>query len=381
MITMFFLYDIKMGEAPLSETYSRVLSAIKVWQTENITNHKFLYFGFSEENPYASMGYFSGIFFILYQIFFNEIFFLNGVWSILFLSYSGWFLTNFYILDPCHENLVIRILLIFTLINFLFFTSATVIAGSSVNHDSFHILLGIASFIIGFWQYCSQNVNKITIALAFLVLIMFGHISGLTIFLALYFFRPTNLLTKYILLVSIALLLFNILFPYIISESPTGSSFFFRSGLDGDRQYFTNHIQAIFVPFQNELPYRLQTALAPVIIVLFSSILYWSHRTKSRLIKSVKIFGFSSIGYLSFAIVFPQSVSIHPYLYDFQWIVPLYLTTGWFLGAPLSEINFRRLNGKDLAFVVIIVYLIFANLLGMSEAAHRFLDLYESNLG
>lgn len=103
----------------------------------------------------------------------------------------------------------------------------------------------------------------------------------------------------------------------ILGLSISGSGLWYRSGLDGDSTYFTNALTAILTPCcQADLrPYSfvfpaLILGVVAIGITLFNKT---DEYTKSKISRTT--FLLIAAGLFS-AIFFPQSVSIHPYLYD-----------------------------------------------------------------
>ena len=103
--------------------------------------------------------------------------------------------------------------------------------------------------------------------------------------------------------------------------SASGSPWIWRSGLDGSDQYFKHIFQAVFKPqMQFELrPYGMFWIAWGLLAMLF-----WSTK---RYMDNLGI-GFTAVCaltgfYFINAILFPQSASIHPYLYDIMFIMPV----------------------------------------------------------
>jgi hypothetical protein len=135
----------------------------------------------------------------------------------------------------------------------------------------------------------------------------------------------------------------SLLYPKImvsfLGYSDTASSLLFRSGLDGDTTYFKNVAQAALDPFA-ESSRLFGSFFSTIFLVLFS--IGWSRFSGSILShritpKWIIVF----FPYLFYLVFFPQSISIHPYLYDFLAIFPLtiFAFTGIFLDDIQSNIK------------------------------------------
>ncbi len=153
--------------------------------------------------------------------------------------------------------------------------------------------------------------------------------------------------------------------------SPQGSSFVFRSGLDGDTRYFTSIVQAMVAPCA--VPCcggrTISELLLPAFLPLGVSGL-WAVLDRSRFRLS---FGrqlmFLCAPYLVSVVFFPQSVSIHPYLYDHLLLIPVVLTG---VMAGLTEPVQSRLRGVGLlAFLLFTAALIMSNLISIAQGLAR----------
>jgi hypothetical protein len=146
------------------------------------------------------------------------------------------------------------------------------------------------------------------------------------------------------------------------------SSFLFRSGLDGDTRYFQNALQAVLQPFRPARTHTLLLAFVPFVIALACA---WRSGSASR-----RQFGRDSVFLLApygFSLaLFPQSVSIHPNLYDFLLLLPVVLVgTTWMLRSCVQ----RRLGGAAvLAGLLLAAVLIMGNLIAIAQGLSGVLD-------
>jgi len=122
-----------------------------------------------------------------------------------------------------------------------------------------------------------------------------------------------------LLLSSVFFLLLPKLTLYVIGlQQDTGSSFLFRSGLDGDNRVFSSLLSVIFSPFRPEVNRVWSTFFVPAAAVFF---LAW-HRIavkdlllNNRMARQLLI---CLLPYIYFLVVSPQGVAMHPYIYDFN---------------------------------------------------------------
>jgi hypothetical protein len=155
------------------------------------------------------------------------------------------------------------------------------------------------------------------------------------------------------------------------------SSLLFRSGLDGDTRYFSGLFQAFVAPCPLSCcyPRTLSDLLFPAILPLavFAPL-------TTRLAPSATSIGravlFLGTTYLVSLILFPQSVSVHPYLYDHLFIIPVVVAG---LLAMLSVCTSRRLSGG--AFLTLLLFLaalLMSNLIGLAQGLARSLAFFTS---
>jgi hypothetical protein len=156
------------------------------------------------------------------------------------------------------------------------------------------------------------------------------------------------------------------------------SSLIFRSGLDGDTRYFSGLFQAAVAPCPVGCCYArsLSDLLLPSVVpltVLGPLVWSWS-RSQGRSVG--RAFLFLVTPYLMSVIFFPQSVSIHPYLYDHWFIIPVVVSG---LLAMLSPAVEERLNGAGLlTFLLFVAALLMSNFLGVVQGLARAITFFTS---
>ena len=159
---------------------------------------------------------------------------------------------------------------------------------------------------------------------------------------------------------------------------PEQSSFLFRSGLDGDTRYFSGLFQAVVAPCPLLCCYTrsLSDLLVPTVIPLaiFAPLVWWWSSSEGASIG--RVFLFLITPYLMSVILFPQSVSIHPYLYDHWFIIPVVVSG---LVAMLSRTVEDRLQGaRLLGFLLFTGAVLMANLLGIAQGLARAIAFFTS---
>jgi len=126
----------------------------------------------------------------------------------------------------------------------------------------------------------------------------------------------------------------------LLGLSSSSSSWAFRSGLDGDTTYFQNVFQAVFAPYY---PRKL-LPIAIVFIITYMAYRLMNSKNKNTEKNDLDIkllfFGLLST-YAITLLLWPQAVSIHPYLYDMFFIFPAYIAI---LLLCTSNANWNRIS-------------------------------------
>lgn len=142
------------------------------------------------------------------------------------------------------------------------------------------------------------------------------------------------------------------------------SSFLFRSGLDGDTRYFQHAAQAVLHPFPQAR--TLWGVIFPAFVPLLVSVAcaWRAGALRRRRIGRQLIFLLAP--YLFSLALFPQSVSIHPYLYDNLLLLPVVLIgSTWVLSRPVQG---RLRGGLLLVALLLAAILIMANFIGIAQS-------------
>jgi len=149
------------------------------------------------------------------------------------------------------------------------------------------------------------------------------------------------------------------------------STFLFRSGLDGDTRYFSGILQAVLAPcpvgccYSRPLSDLIFPAFVP--LAIFGPLALREARAATFSI--VRQVVFLTTLYFASLILFPQSVSVHPYMYDHLLLIPIVVTGAMaMLTAPVE----RRLTGAGLlAFLLFAGGIIMANLIAIAQGLAR----------
>lgn len=127
-----------------------------------------------------------------------------------------------------------------------------------------------------------------------------------------------------------------------------GSPFAFRSGLDGDATYYTDHLDVAFrrdtaranFPVNREALFRWPSLFFAGALALLATLAAYARGRVPRIAALVPA---SMAGlYVLYAAVFSQAVVIHPYLYDRILVAPLILAAFGLLPAWIEPFTTRR---------------------------------------
>jgi hypothetical protein len=162
-----------------------------------------------------------------------------------------------------------------------------------------------------------------------------------------------------------ALAAFNIALPTLVCRwaglTAGGSTFLYRSGLDGGTQYVTSIFRAIYAPAD---PRHWPILFYPLITVLIGIAFQYSFRRQTSFHPLRQAF-FLLIPYATMAILLPQFTGIHPYATDQIMAIPAtFLISFWFL----QKAFWQRLTGPGfVAFVLVAGLVLMTNLLTVAQ--------------
>ncbi len=152
---------------------------------------------------------------------------------------------------------------------------------------------------------------------------------------------------------------------------PVRSSYAYRSGLDGARDWLRDLPQAIlWPPADAYAPYQrisLAVHLAAVAVALFALPRLADPARRTAIGRRIRgEAGFLAIPYLSMAILFPQATSIHPYYMDVLLLVPSgFLLALWTLRAETRPSG----SGPALTgWILLAAFVLMTDLLHLAQA-------------
>jgi hypothetical protein len=168
-----------------------------------------------------------------------------------------------------------------------------------------------------------------------------------------------------LLIISVVVYMQPIIVMKLLGFSSTNSSWLFRSGLDGDMTYYGNAVNSVLFPQFQRPAYLI---LTPAALLLLQMCYRWKFDSDEGTAQPERT-PHASLPYLFSVYVlvlllWPQAVSIHPYLYDALLVGPL---GAWIV------MNFctRTIpNQHFLLWVFILLFFVAFNLTKIAQAGH-----------
>lgn len=232
-----------------------------------------------------------------------------------------------------------------------------------------HILAAGLFSYLSTWVFYGK-VPRTALMIVGIVLAVFGSMYVPAWILAgLFFHRTLDIDRKWaqqVLAVS-ALAVVNVALPPLVvwmaGATPAGSSFLFRSGLDGSTQYMTSIFQAVVLPIDpRHWPTATYVLIAGLLAVYFQ--FFFKHRGHACF-HPLRQAIFLLIPYATIAIFLPQLTSIHPYTTDLLLFVPAtFLMSFWFL----QDQFWKKLSGKTyVIWLLVASFVLMTNLLAVAQ--------------
>ena len=146
------------------------------------------------------------------------------------------------------------------------------------------------------------------------------------------------------------------------------SPFMFRSGLDGDTRYFQDAIQSVLHPYTGR---TLSSVVFPAFVPIGIALAWMWKGKRGERRRMGRQLAFTFAPYLFSLALFPQSVAIHPYLYDGLIVLPAAIIGAtWLLGRHQES----ALRGTPLlAGLLLAALLIMANPIAIAQGIQRVL--------
>lgn len=353
---------------------TRIDATISAWATKPFFDHWFMFFLTEEDAndgiPYSNMPYFYAIFYAAYHCAIDFVTLGKVSYaSTYILTMTALLASSWYVLQPAlEETSLARGALLLVLTSGMLVTSPYVVGYLlQFNHDTSFPLNAIAATILAFAVWRDSQRRNVVVWLA-LVYCSISGLLGLVTLACCYVGRERLKLTNTVWLALFAFNVAGLLLPMFVAklvfDQTSASSLMFRTGLDGSTQYFTSHWQAFVDPVR---PRSLSRALGVKFFSLGLLFLIARMRFGLTFIPEIKAFGVALLVYVSHLVMFPQSISIHPYLYDMLFLIPLDLLSVVVVGAVIGR--FREISNDMGAVVAIaaVIFVLHSNLLQLAQ--------------
>ena len=195
--------------------------------------------------------------------------------------------------------------------------------------------LQICGFLFLSSYFAAVKFNSKLYVLSSIPMVLFGPLMSAiqaTFFILLDFFSKSKreMLRGTVIVLFISLLSYSVgpTISKIMGFGTSSSSWLFRSGLDGDISYFVNFFQSVVHPYYARDIFYL---VLPFVFLGGQLLCVKLDRGVSRVtgysasIDYFVLYGGVASTYLAALTLWPQAVSIHPYMYDFMLLLPVYL--------------------------------------------------------
>jgi hypothetical protein len=251
------------------------------------------------------------------------------------------------------------------------------ISAARYNVDNPFPLIFSLLILISFFIWQDKGSGK-RVWISILIFAIFSPISAaiLGVALSLYSLRSNDFDKELYILAIVTLFLgciFYIQAPVIskiLGFTSSNSGWLFRSGLDGNTASFSNAFMAVVSPRH---PRPLHIIAIPILLLITQAVFsrlvvgiqkpIFMENDKDPTSRDAGFYYFLiSSQYIFICLLWPQSVSIHPYLYDYFFIAPASVIV------ILNFLNFPvHLNTRQI-WVLVLMFLIFFNFQQIAQA-------------
>jgi hypothetical protein len=143
-----------------------------------------------------------------------------------------------------------------------------------------------------------------------------------------------------------------------------GSSPLFRSGLDGHTQYFSTMVQAVLHPtIANDRRWQLLPVPVAALAVVAGTFTL-SRPLAERMLRQLLVCLSPALFWI---VVFPQIVSIHPYVFDFGLVFAPAFCLAFWLAQPEVEDLLAGRRGLVLGLFIMLVGLLMTNYIDLAR--------------
>ncbi|WP_247263006.1 MULTISPECIES: hypothetical protein [Pseudomonas] len=349
IITIGAVYSLGFGEAAsqIATAPERLRSyTFPIWEQHAFSQHGFLVFYSMENyaNKIAYSNHATAYLFYMYALYKVEMYvhalpmrvtgaFLN------IISLAG--VTFFFLSRLVEKRLAFgQGLLILLSVVFMVSMPGFWISSARFNVDNTFPLIfafqAMAAFLI--WRNQERSGTVMTVIVCFAV---FSPISAALLGVALLVWacrsdgldRRMCRLALVALVAAVAFYLPSPLISKALGFTSSNSGWLFRAGLDGDTSYFTNIVKSILDP---QFPRPIPTIAVPILF-LVAQLAYFrmikrrepagvATPAETSPLAGVRLFYYLLFSqYMMTSLLWPQAIAIHPYLYDYLLMAPVFV--------------------------------------------------------
>jgi hypothetical protein len=368
----------KLYNGPLGSFPNRLDVTLDLWLRRPISEHWFMFFlnrnDIEAGIPYSNIPYFYSFFYVSYHSIISAITFGRWPYATTYLmTMFALLVSSWYLLRPViAEFSLARCFLVLALASGMLVTSPYVTGYLlQFNHDNAFPFNAIAATVLAFaiWRDEGRLTPVVWVSLIYCSISgLLGLVTLGCCFVARNKLNLTRVSWCFLFAVNIVGLLLPMFVAQLFFDQTSASGLLFRTGLDGATDYFTSHWQAFANPIQHRSIERM-LGLKLFVLGTLMAIGWW--RFQLKFVNETAALGVALLVYASHWIVFPQSISIHPYLYDILFLVPIDIFTVIVMAGVVGRL--RDVTGDIVAMLVLAAFVLLFHSNFLQLAQGRFI--------
>lgn len=315
---------------PLQSLPVRLDATLAAWAGSPVSQHWFMFFLSPEDVakgvPYANMPYLFTFFYAGYHVSINAL--TLGRWpfattyfmTMVALAAGSWFAIRPMLAAASLGSAIASLIAVSGIL-----VSSPYVTGFllQANHDTIFAFNAIAATVLALSVWRDDGREGFGLWLAVLYCAISG-LPGLITLSVCFLGRDRLTLSAFAWTALFGLSVANLVLPHIVAtivfQQTSASGLLFRTGLDGSTEYFTGHWQAFLSPYADLRSLERELSIKLVVAATLIAVAWLHFRLDLR--REFVALGASLIPYTAHWIIFPQAVSIHPYLYDLLFLIP-----------------------------------------------------------
>jgi hypothetical protein len=381
-------WDMNKTISPMPERLREM--TFPIWDKYSFFQHGFLTYTTPKdfEQGIAYSNHSTAYLFFMYPFYKIEMLFLNLPMRVVvaYLEMMFYVMTVFYVVTANLKKRIEfnQVILVLLATMYLVTMPDFWISAGKFNVDNlFHLIFPMLLLIAHHISHGVMSGTKLWVSLG--IFCILSPISGalLGTYLLVLSIRNDELtkpmfkLGVMIIFISVAIYLQPLIVSRILRFSSSNSGWIFRAGLDGDVSNFNNVVNAVIKPFYPRPLYLILVPISLLLAQLAFMRFKAMHIDSNEVVLSnngnkVLFYGILFSQYMITCLLWPQSISIHPYLYDFMLVAPI---CTWIL---LNFVSSRYFVNNSRIWIWIMLFFISFNLQQISQAKSCFYCFYPS---